>query len=453
MLTSPIKDIYHLAGVKSSYGNRAYYNLYPPKNATAPAVQRLIDAGAIIVGFQKPSQFANGEEATADWVDYHSPFNPRGDGYQDPSSSSSGAGASIASYDWLDIALGSDTGGSIRGPAAVQGIFGNRPSHGLVTLDEVMPLSSHLDTAGFLTRDPALWDAAQGVLYETNYTSHAEASSSSSVNKYPNIIYTIDFPTNASGSDQNALLYNFATKLAAFIGNATITPLDIEDAWAEANVTEAGGLALDEYLNTTYPIFIGQEQLSAVKVPFFADYAAVHDGRVPFVDPAPLARWGWAANQSSALNEAITNKTVFMNWFNTEVLPPVSSSEQCSSGILLYSAGADQNQRNQYFSPPTPPFGWSTSRVSIFAEVPDSVFPIGQVKGYSEITQHDEWFPMTVDIVVAKGCDGLIPKLAMDLVQEGIVVVPEVGGTIYGGDVLMKRRAEDMGMERLRYVK
>lgn len=62
-----IKDIYDLEGVKTSDGNRAYYELYPAADATGPAVQSLIDAGAIIVGHQKASQFANGEEATADW--------------------------------------------------------------------------------------------------------------------------------------------------------------------------------------------------------------------------------------------------------------------------------------------------------------------------------------------------------------------------------------------------
>jgi hypothetical protein len=76
-----VKDIYNIAGVKTSNDNRAFYNLYPPANDTALAIQKLIDAGAVVVGKQKTSQFANGEEATADWVDYHSPFNPRGDGY------------------------------------------------------------------------------------------------------------------------------------------------------------------------------------------------------------------------------------------------------------------------------------------------------------------------------------------------------------------------------------
>ena len=155
-----IKDIYDVAGVRTSNGNRAWYSFYPPASTNSVPVQRLIDAGAIIVGKMKTSQFANGELATADWVDYHSPFNPRGDGYQDPSSSSSGPGAGEGSYPWLDLSLGSDTGGSIRGPAQVQGLFGNRPTHGLVPLTGVMPLAPQLDTAGFEARDPTLLKTA-----------------------------------------------------------------------------------------------------------------------------------------------------------------------------------------------------------------------------------------------------------------------------------------------------
>lgn len=88
-----VKDIFDIQGLKTSNGNRAWYHLYPAANRTAPAVQNLLDAGAVIVGKMKTSQFANGESATADWVDYHAPFNPRGDGYQDPSSSSAGPAA------------------------------------------------------------------------------------------------------------------------------------------------------------------------------------------------------------------------------------------------------------------------------------------------------------------------------------------------------------------------
>jgi Asp-tRNA(Asn)/Glu-tRNA(Gln) amidotransferase A subunit family amidase len=262
-----VKDIYALAGVKGSNGNRAWYNLYPPAPATAPSIQRLIDAGAVVVGLQKPSQFANGETATADWVDYHSPFNPRGDGYNDPSSSSSGAGASVASYAWLDIAVGSDTGGSIRGPSGSQGLFGNRPSHGLVSLEHVMPLSPTLDTAGFLTRDHILWDAANAALYGDNYTSLVGKTPA-----YPTTVYTLNYPATPTSPAQ-LMQASFAAALAAFVGAGAPTALNLNAAWNASLPPAARGAQLPVFLNTTYAVLISKEQTALVRDPFYADYA------------------------------------------------------------------------------------------------------------------------------------------------------------------------------------
>jgi hypothetical protein len=148
-----VKDLFDMAGLKTGGGSRAYFNTYPARDVTAVAIQKLVDQGAIIVGRAKTSQFANGEDATADWVDQMCPFNPRGDGYQQPSSSSSGPGASIGAYDWLDVTIGSDTGGSITGPATNQGVFGLRPSWGAISLQGAIPLQATQDTAGFFYRD------------------------------------------------------------------------------------------------------------------------------------------------------------------------------------------------------------------------------------------------------------------------------------------------------------
>lgn len=63
--------------MRKTGGSRAFHDLYPARNATAPAVQRLIDAGAVVVGKMGTVQFANGDHPTADWVDFHCPFNPR----------------------------------------------------------------------------------------------------------------------------------------------------------------------------------------------------------------------------------------------------------------------------------------------------------------------------------------------------------------------------------------
>lgn len=444
-----VKDIYSLAGVRQSNGNRAWYNLYGENNVTGTAVSRLIDAGAIIVGLQKPSQFANGETATADWVDLHSPFNPRGDGYQDPSSSSSGAGASIGSYEWLDLALGSDTGGSIRNPAEVQGVYGSRPSHGLVELDHVMSMSPVLDTAGVLTRDPYLWDRANQALYSTNYTSFHGKSV-----RYPSKLYTIDFPTtNDSAAD--ALLAGFQKRLAAFL-NTTATPLDLPADWSSQPPSGApANVSLETLLNLTYPMLITKQQIPLVRDPFYADYAgtygpslslttltntqtAKHDGRVPFVDPVPLSRWNWSmAYPDSALDEAIHNKTLFMDWIAENYLTPISDPEQCSSSLIVY-VGTDGSQtaRNVYRSLPGAPSGYSKFLISNMASVPDFVIPVGEIEAYSTITQHQENFPVAIDVLAAKGCDGLLVRLAQDLLEAGIISAPLTGGTLTGGPVL-----------------
>ncbi|KAJ7224571.1 amidase signature domain-containing protein [Mycena pura] len=444
-----IKDIYQLAGVKSSYGNRAYYNLFPANVVTGTAVQRLIDAGAQIVGSQKTSQFANGAMATADWVDYHSPFNPRGDGYQDPATSSAGAGASIGSYDWLDIALGSDTGGSVRDPAAVQGLFGNRPTHGLVSLDHVMSLSPALDTPGFLVRDPVLWDIAKSVMYGANYTSLAHVTP-----KYPTTIYAVGLPTNTSSPSTAPMFNAFVNALAGFVGGK-VTPLNLEDAWAASKPVAAGNVTLMQLLYNIYPIVIAKHQTALLRDPFFAAYAAVHDGRRPFVDPSPSVRWAFGDSlPANALDDALHNKTLFMDWFTTNILPPVPDVTQCSSNLLLYVGAAGsgvQNPRNQYLPAPTPPFGFDSTSISVMSGVPDSVYTIGQVSAFSNITGHDESFPLAIHVVAARGCDGLLARLAKDLVAKGILRVPEVGGTITGGDILMKRKAEEKGL-KTRYV-
>lgn len=401
-----------MAGVKTSDGNRAVYGFYPPKTVNSVPVQRLIDAGAIIVGKMKTSQFANGELATADWVDYHSPFNPRGDGYQDPSSSSSGAGAGAGSYPWLDLTLGSDTGGSIRGPSQVQGLFGNRPTHGLVDLTGVMPLAPELDTAGFLLvtsppssyilslshhhrcRDPAIWKAAGIALY----------ADLPFYNSYPSTIQTIGFPTSAT-NEASTIILSFLAQLQAFL-NAKTSPLNLTTSWTASRPASAPPTLLS-LLNRTYPVLISKQQTRLVRDPFYAAYAAVHDGRKPFVDPSPLVRWAFGDSQpDSALAEAQTNKSIFMDWFNSNILR--NDSRTCSDSLLLYSGGLNIQYRNLYNRPPTVPFGFSNSRISVFSEVPDVVVPVGQAAYESNITGHAEVLPVTVDILAARGCDGMV---------------------------------------------
>lgn len=127
-----------------------------------------------------------------------------------------------------------------------------------------------------------------------------------------------------------------------------------------------------------------------------------------------------------------------MDWFNEKILPKSPDSRTCSSGILLHtdSTGTLSN-RNRYLDPPALPFGFSNGEISVFAETPDSVFPLGEIPVFSTITNHTELIPVNVDVVVAKGCDGVIAQLAVDLVEAGILKIPKTGSTLNGGEVLL----------------
>lgn len=368
------------------------------------------------------SQFANGETATADWVAYHEAFNPRGDGYQDTSSSSSGGGAGTASYSWLDVSLGTDTGGSVRGPSQVQGLYGNRPSHGLVSLEHTMPLSPVLDTPGLLARNPHVWMEAAKAMYGPNI---------SFTNSYPTSIRTIDWPTDVEdGAGQ--IYVDFLGNVTKFL-KAKATAYNITASFDAANADVA---PLTSFLNLTYALLITKQQAELVRKPFYADYAAKYDGRLPFVDPAPLTRWGWGDEQNLTVNDAIASKTLFQNWANETFLAP--SPHTCSKSLVMYVGATPRTvYRNAYRDEPTVPLGYYNTRISVMAEVPDFVVPLGETPYDSTITGHAEYLPVTANLMAAKGCDGMLFSLIADLYKAGILKESKVGRSLVtGGDIL-----------------
>ena len=103
-----MKDIFEIQNVRTSVCNKAYYELHAPPTKTAACVELLSEAGAVVVGTTKLASFAATEEPI-ECIDYQAPWNPRADGYQSPAGSSSGSGAAVAAYPWLDITIGSDS--------------------------------------------------------------------------------------------------------------------------------------------------------------------------------------------------------------------------------------------------------------------------------------------------------------------------------------------------------
>lgn len=103
-----IKDLIDVKGIQTTAGSRAYARLNRVAQQSAPAVQKLLDLGAIVIGKTRTSQFAAGAEPNY-WIDYHCSWNPRGDEYESTSGSSVGSAVAVAAYEWVDIGLGTDS--------------------------------------------------------------------------------------------------------------------------------------------------------------------------------------------------------------------------------------------------------------------------------------------------------------------------------------------------------
>ncbi len=155
-----IKDLFDVAGEPTRAGSKILAEEAPPATADATVVRRLRAGGAVIVAKTNMTEFAfSGIGANPH---FGTPGNPR-DRARVPGGSSSGAGVSVADG-MSEIAIGSDTGGSVRIPAALCGLVGFKPSRQRVPTDGVFPLSYTLDSIGPIARSVADCAKADAVM-------------------------------------------------------------------------------------------------------------------------------------------------------------------------------------------------------------------------------------------------------------------------------------------------
>ena len=148
-LTFAAKDLFDVAGHPTGGGNHDWARTNPVPTRHAWAVQRLLDAGAILIGKTITDEVSLGilGENAFDGT----PLNTKAPD-RVPGGSSSGSAAAVAAA-LCDTALGTDTGGSVRVPASFCGLYGIRPTHGRLDLSGMLPQAPTSDTTGWFARN------------------------------------------------------------------------------------------------------------------------------------------------------------------------------------------------------------------------------------------------------------------------------------------------------------
>ena len=422
-------------------------------------MQQILDLGGVVVGKQKLAQFASGANPW-EWQDEHYPFNPRGDGWLTCSASSSGGGCSIAAYEWLDYAIGSDTGSSMRRPAAVAGVYGyvlysralynthnlysQRPSQGMMSLERVIPLGAATDTAGVFSRDPYKW-----IKFAKNwYTPRLHQPPSitglpplqvSDTTAFPKtILYPTDYlPLNNSAAEP--ILQAFIANMSR-IFNMTVHEFNFTATVQNWSDPVASNLTT---LNAATGVINTWTAWQVIGRPLITAWKTLFNGRFPPIDSA--RRLGWANfNESqtnqAAYNAALVTKATGVQWYEEKL--QYSTASSCSESVLLYDIGTgglpsfrekelNDSPEASYLAvlPPTAKIT-GANMCPIFG-CADFTVPIGQVAYTSNVTFHEEMVPVTVNLVVKRGCDFVLYNMIEKLADEGVLGAVKTGKTAF----------------------
>ncbi|MEA2849982.1 MAG: amidase, partial [Rhodospirillaceae bacterium] len=159
-LTFAAKDLFDVAGVVTGCGNPDWAATHQPARTDAWAVDALLQAGATLVGKTITDEISLGLLGINRF--YSTPLNPRAPD-RVPGGSSSGSASAVAGG-LVDVALGTDSGGSVRMPASFCGLYGLRPTHGRIPTEGMMTQAPSFDTVGYFARNATTFGQVGAVL-------------------------------------------------------------------------------------------------------------------------------------------------------------------------------------------------------------------------------------------------------------------------------------------------
>jgi amidase len=245
-LTFAAKDVFDVAGYVTGAGNPDWRRLAEPARQTAWAVSALLESGARLVGKTHTDELTRG--IFGDNSHYGTPENPRAPGHV-PGGSSSGSAVAVAGG-LANIALGTDTAGSTRVPASFCGVYGLRPTLGVIPMDGVLGQSNTFDTVGLLAADPDLLARMGEVLLRKKVGDQRPARA-----------VVLEDTMEASDPDVaaaiEAVLPRIAEAVAPVVRGTRISPVPLSD-WIEPQNAIQGREAWEtfgDWINRSNPRF------------------------------------------------------------------------------------------------------------------------------------------------------------------------------------------------------
>ncbi|KAL3477183.1 amidase signature enzyme [Aspergillus californicus] len=399
-----VKDEYDIKGLLTTYGSRSYARTYPPANQTSRVIQNLIDQGAIIVGKTKLPMFASAYFTASQWVDYELPINVRADTYQIPGASSTGSGSSMIAYDWLDNTVGEDTGGSMRYPSALNGLFGIRSS--INSTNNTATAFGPFDVAGHFARDVDSLNTFGSAMYREsgfkNYTQFPKR-----------ILYPREYWINIA-ENYTAPGEEYVRKLESFLGvNRTV--VDSNALWLETS--GHGNGSIGDYFENTYSYVQGTDTFADT---FQQDYFAKFQS-YPYTTIDAAGTKSQSTVNTSQAEQGKAQRAEFQKWYRKYFLTPDNTT--CSEAIVVfpfngnggvpwYRDDTNTDSANGFASAPDGYLSWNM--LSVLNGSPELVVPVGDVAYLSRVSLVEERFPAALEIQAAYGCDFML----MNLVRE-----------------------------------
>lgn len=382
-------------------------------------MQSLVTGGAHILGLTKLSSMVAREEPM-DAVDYLTSFNPRADGYQSPTGSSSGSAASVAAYDWVDCGIGTDTSGSGRRPAMVNGVWEFRPSHDPTSLRGMITTYPLFDT-------PCVFARSLSTLRRVVETWTPSSTQEPSSSTYK-LVYPVDY-LPVQNVDQMKLIESFIADMTTLLP-ATVLQFSIRDSWKQSHppgTPDDVDKYLDDVVTRTF-----YHQFYHSSDAFRKKYSETHNGQTPYVIPFVQRRWAKGAAVSTAEHQEATQRMlVYKQW----LLDTLFSDPNTETLIVVPVANAAPNYRDEISPSPEKQSALDELFLQPILGAPDVVVPIGDVPYESRISGKTEFLPVVANVVAAPKRDfQLLEAIEKVMARSGRPTVVSTGPRMFPGN-------------------